>query len=80
MNSENGGGQIDCRGFKTLMAGTFCPAIMIVNTIGVEEVTADFYFFAGAILASAGFIASGFAASAAWSRRSTLAVSRSLAT
>jgi hypothetical protein len=79
MNSENGGGQI--YSVKTLMAGTFSPAITIVNTIGVEEVTADSYFFAGAILASAGFIASGFAASAAgWSSRSTLAVSRSLAT
>ena len=49
------------------MAGTrrlaLIPAMTIVDTIGFEEVTADFYFFAGAILASAGFIASGFAAS-----------------
>ena len=54
---------MDRHGVKTLMAGTFSPAITIVNTIGVEEVTADFYFFDGAILESAGFIASGLAAS-----------------
>ena len=58
----------------------FNPAMTIVDTIGFEEVTADFYFFDGAILESAGFIASGFAASAGWSMRSTLAVSRSFAT
>src|SRR5580700_5171935 len=62
------------------------PAIAIVNTIGCEEGTANSYFFAGAILESAGAaasgLASGFAArsAAAWSMRSTLAVSRSLAT
>ena len=39
------------------------------------------YFFAGAIFESAGAMASGFAAVlAAWSKRSTLAPSRSLAT
>ncbi len=40
------------------MAGT-SPAMTFVNTIGFEEVTANFYFFAGAILESAGFGASG---------------------
>jgi hypothetical protein len=41
----------------------------------------NYYFFAGAILESAGLAASGLAAaSAGWSMRSTLAVSRSLAT
>src|SRR5665213_3472644 len=89
---------------QTSMAGT-SPAITHVNTIGLEEVTANFYFFAGAILESfaasgalgsealvsealaSGLAASGFAASgvaagafAAWSMRSILAPSRSLAT
>src|SRR5665213_828160 len=104
---------------QTSMAGT-SPAITHVNTIGLEEVTANFYFFAGAILESfaasgalvsealvsealvsealvsealvsaalaSGLAVSGFAASgvaagvlAAWSMRSILAPSRSLAT
>src|SRR6185369_8917874 len=66
------------------MAGHFGPAITMVITIGLEEVTAIFYFFAGAILESAGLAASGLvsflAASAGLSMRSTLAASRSLAT
>src|SRR5258707_14576809 len=41
------------------MAGHFGPAMTTVNTIGLEEVTANFYFFAGAILES--FAASGLA-------------------
>ena len=65
-------------------AGRFGPAMTMVNTIGLEEVTAIFYFFAGAILESAGLAASGLAsvlaASAGLSMRSTLAASRSLAT
>jgi hypothetical protein len=68
--------------FKTEMAGT-SPAMTVVNTIGCEEVTANSYFFAGAILESAGLAASGLAsvfAASAWSMRSTLAVSRSFAT
>src|SRR5580704_1738831 len=82
----------DRRGHKTWMPGTR-PGMTIVNTIGFEEVTANSYFFAGAILESAGAAASGVAAAsgfaaasgcagvaAAWSIRSTLAVSRSLAT
>ena len=70
---------------KTEMAGT-SPAMTFVDTIGFEEVTANFYFFAGAILESVGFgasgLVSGFAAgsAAAWSMRSTLAPSRSFAT
>ena len=75
---------------KTSMAGTsrantrYDPAMTSVNTIDCEEVTAIFYFFAGAILESAGLAASGLvsflAASAGLSMRSTLAASRSLAT
>src|SRR3954452_21375942 len=75
-------------------AGHFGPAMTTVNTIGLMEVTANFYFFAGAILESAGFAAasaglagsaglaaSGFAAvSAGLSVRSILAASRSLPT
>src|SRR5262245_24685092 len=64
------------------------PAIAIVDTLSVTEVTANSYFFAGggAILLSAGFagsagLASDFAASAAgWFMRSTLASVRSFAT
>src|SRR3954465_274146 len=62
------------------------PGIATLDTIGVREVTANSYFFAGgAILLSEGFasegLASVFAASAAgWSVRSTLASARSLAT
>src|ERR1700712_5904475 len=75
------------------MAGHFGPAMTMVNTIGLEEVTANFYFFAGAILesfAASGFVgavsgfavsdlgASGVAAvSAGLSMRSILAASRS---
>src|SRR5258708_20664113 len=65
-------------------AGRFGPAMTMVDTIGLKEVTAIFYFFAGgAILESAGFAASGLvsvlAASAGLSVRSTLAASRRLA-
>jgi hypothetical protein len=57
---------------KTWMAGTssaktcfalLAPAMTIVNTIGFVEVTANFYFFAGAILES--FAASGALAASA---------------
>src|SRR6266702_8714512 len=53
-----------------------------LDTLGVTEVTANFYFLAGgAILLSAGLTASaGLASAAGWSRRSTLASARSLAT
>ena len=69
------------------MAGTK-PGHHLVNTIGVEEVTANSYFLVGAILESAGLasgfasgLASGFAmASAGASMRSTLAVWRNFAT
>ena len=57
------------------------PAMTTVNTIGFDEVTANFYFFPGAILESAGLAASGLAAvSAGLSMRSILAASRSFAT
>src|SRR6476646_11634852 len=42
-------------------AGRFGPAMTMVDTIGLEEVTAIFYFFAGAILESAGLAVSGLA-------------------
>jgi hypothetical protein len=51
----------------TKMAGT-SPAMMVVNTIGFEEVTANSYFFAGAIvesLAASGLTASGLASALA---------------
>src|SRR5437016_947667 len=69
---------------------TFGPAIATLDTIGVREVTANSYFFAGgAILLSEGLASEGLAASAGlaslaasagWSSRSTLASARSLAT
>src|SRR5256885_6855112 len=62
-------------------AGRFGPAMTTVDTIGLKEVTAISYFFAGgAILESAGLGASVLAASAGLSMRSTLAASRNLAT
>src|SRR5665213_2227925 len=67
---------------QMVMAG-INPAMKIVNTIGFGEVTADCYFFIGAIVLSAGFAGSGLASVAATSglsRRSIFAVSRSLAT
>ena len=75
---------------KTSMARTsraktrYDPAMTSVNTIDCEEVTAIFYFFAGAILESAGLAASVLAgsvlASAGLSMRSIFAASRSLPT
>src|SRR6202048_2473576 len=69
-------------------ASRFSPAMTVVNTIGFAEVTANSYFFAGAILESAGLagsvlasvLVSDLAVSAGLSMRSTLAASRSLPT
>src|SRR5437588_1812893 len=65
--------------------GRLCPAMTMVNTIGFAEGTANSYFFAGAILESAGLagstgLVSVLLVSAVLSSRSILAESRSLPT